>query len=265
MSLLKHEQNKHFCDQCSATFKFKSRLERHIESAHLDINYPCGQFDHIATCKEYFNIHMKRNHGDRYQCEVCEYVSNRPNLLRAHIKDKHGSDSEQQQQPKPAPQTTAQSDANQQVSHQFEQTDDPLNLTHSIFNSTPCASTSSEHKETPTQSVQFDPTAMPQPANQTTGHYDVKDLLQAEPQEFSPPIDSRHFHCQSEPKEAPFNLIFSKQSDAKELKQFHPQSEPEVCPINQPHTIFYSNPHSSDHNWTPVQLTTWDPTALEEA
>ena len=181
---LKHEQNKHICDQCSATFKFKSRLERHIESAHLDINYPCDQCDYIATCKEYFNIHMKRNHGDRFQCEFCEYVSNRPNLLRAHMKAKHSSDSEHQL-PQPAYQTSEQAAAYQQVSHQFEHIEAPLNLTHSIFNSTPSASISSDHKETPFQPVQFDPTALPQPTNQTTGKYDAKDLQQTEPQKLS--------------------------------------------------------------------------------
>ena len=185
---MKHEENKHICDQCSATFKFKARLLRHIESAHLDINYPCDLCDHIASCKDYFNTHMKQNHGDKFHCEFCEYVSNRQSLLRAHIKARHSSNSEQHQLPQPAYQTTAEEleqTEPQQVSHQLEHAEAPLNLTHSIFNSTPSASISSDHKETPFQPVQFDPTALPQPTNQTTGKYDAKDLQQTEPQKLS--------------------------------------------------------------------------------
>merc|ERR1719341_1929168 len=90
------------------------------------------------------------------------------------MKKKHCSNSDQQQLLQLANQSTdateLQQTEPQQVSHQFEHGETPLNLAHSIFNY------SDQH--------QFDSIALSQPAKQTSEQSDVKDFLKTEPQEF---------------------------------------------------------------------------------
>jgi len=208
---MKHEQNKHICDQCSATFKFKSRLERHIESVHLDINYPCDLCDHIASCKDYFNTHMKQNHGEKFRCGLCEYVSNRKSLLRTHIKAKHGSDLEQQQLIQLAYQSTdakeLQQTKPQQVSHQFKQSETHFNLTN---NSNPFASTLSDQN-------QLDSIALPKPASKISEQFDAKDLWQT--------AEHQEFYLHSEQETAPLNRTLSHSTPS------HHSSENQPSPV----------------------------------
>ena len=68
----------------------QSNLQRHIQSQHEGIKYPCDQCDYQATEKNGLQKHNKSKHeGINYICDKCNYQATKLGDLRRHIQSKH--------------------------------------------------------------------------------------------------------------------------------------------------------------------------------
>lgn len=99
----KHIKRKHkdtiiieplICPICGKTFK--QNLDRHIEAIHKKMrNYHCDLCGYSAYQKEYVNNHMKSVHlADELQCNLCDYTTSSPKLMKLHIYNKHTDNTE---------------------------------------------------------------------------------------------------------------------------------------------------------------------------
>ena len=59
--------SKHICQECGQKFTRKGSLTAHQNSLHMDIQFPCDQYEFMATQKKHLtnhnqSVHMKIKH-----------------------------------------------------------------------------------------------------------------------------------------------------------------------------------------------------------
>lgn len=79
-----------FCEDCSYSTQYRSRLKDHVDRIHLGVKYPCTHCDYKATTAATLRRHFKTQHeGVRFQCNLCSHIASYESDLNIHIKAKH--------------------------------------------------------------------------------------------------------------------------------------------------------------------------------
>ena len=98
-SLKSHIERKHTktikkypCDQCSFTTPSTSTLKYHKKVKHEGIIYSCDSCKFTTNRRLILKNHINFEHkgGTYHPCNICEYISKSPQLLKRHNKSIHG-------------------------------------------------------------------------------------------------------------------------------------------------------------------------------
>ena len=89
----KHSDKKYQCDSCVKQFVEKRKLQYHIKSVHLKVNYMCkavncyyGSFSLLTLKAHVLKVHDVEND---FKCNLCQYRTVRSGDLKRHLKTKH--------------------------------------------------------------------------------------------------------------------------------------------------------------------------------
>jgi len=121
-NLTRHMKSKHTgvkleCEACSYKTRNRGDLKRHQRTKHLDFQLPCDMCDYAASQLTQLNVHKRVKHSDetnykcgecefetryhsaylrhsqahtsRFLCAECDYVTNRSDTLKHHVKSFH--------------------------------------------------------------------------------------------------------------------------------------------------------------------------------
>ena len=82
----------HACEKCDYKTKNAHNLPYHIRNHHTQIPlFDCKICDYKGR-KRSLVVHMDSKHGSQHlKCDICSYVSTRPEYLKAHIERVHGT------------------------------------------------------------------------------------------------------------------------------------------------------------------------------
>ncbi|XP_037043069.1 histone H4 transcription factor [Bradysia coprophila] len=98
MELLRNHQhvhvNRYKCTMCDMTTSSPSGLVQHVRYRHVkEKPFACTLCDYGAVYKHDLDKHMLALHNNDetlYECQECEYNTNKLHILRKHFKDHHG-------------------------------------------------------------------------------------------------------------------------------------------------------------------------------
>ena len=84
-------QDKHKCEVCDKTFRFKGGLKTHLETFHEDVK----KAECLICDKSYYNSYKLRQHIDavhpsyKYRCDICEKCFKTITPFKIHMRDIH--------------------------------------------------------------------------------------------------------------------------------------------------------------------------------
>ena len=86
----KHEGIKYPCNHCDYQATQQCSLKNHMQSKHEGIKYPCYECDYQATTQLNLNRHIQSQHeGIKYPCDQCDYQGTTQGNLNRHIQSSH--------------------------------------------------------------------------------------------------------------------------------------------------------------------------------
>ena len=81
------DPSKWSCDQCDYIAANKYSLNGHKRAKHIEIRYPCDQYDYAAPTVWYLEQHRSKHQGIRYACDRCDFTVTDESILRKHKRE----------------------------------------------------------------------------------------------------------------------------------------------------------------------------------